>query len=197
MVILLSWFQLLCYNMNEKLHTRGVRKYFSNTVSPSTPLPSSLPSCMYRPTACLFSCRVERTAILSTLRGVLRHVVPRDATYRRCWLGHNFSTSPLPFTSFLLYYQGSLFLSFPSPPLPHTVLIVLRSGVTQSAVGLSYCRLMHVLRGVGRLFLSNICPEGKEGCAGVLERQGLKMWKYSTPNRWRSVMRHCLISLTK
>jgi len=34
---------------------------------------------------------------------------------------------------------------------------------------------MHVPRGVGRLFLSNICPEGKEGCTGVLEKD--KAWK--------------------
>jgi hypothetical protein len=86
-------------------------------------------------------------------------------------------TTSLPplflFTSFLLYYQGSLFLSLLSSPLPQFSLYSAHG--SQSAVGLLYCRLMHVLRGVGRLFLSNICPEGKEGCAGVLERQGLKM----------------------
>jgi hypothetical protein len=34
---------------------------------------------------------------------------------------------------------------------------------------------MHVQRGVRRLFLSNISPEGKEGFTAVLERD--KAWK--------------------
>jgi len=52
--------------MNEKLHTRGVRKYFSHTVSP--PLRPSLPSCFppsLPPTVCRERPRVYSPAVLS------------------------------------------------------------------------------------------------------------------------------------
>ena len=86
-----------------------IRKYFSHTGSPPCPL-----TFVYSPTACLFPSRVEPTAILSTLRGMLRHVVARDATYRRCWLGRNFSTSPLPFHVIPFILSG---ITISLPPL--------------------------------------------------------------------------------
>jgi len=138
---------------------------------PSLPPPSPRPVCRARP-------RVYFPAVLSgppscRLFAVCFAMCFRE-TPRTDYAGSDTtSLPPLFFSRHSFYIIRDHYFS-PSSLLS-SVLIVLRSGVTQSAIGLSYCRLMHVQRGVGRLFLSNIWPEGKEGCAGVLERQGLKM----------------------
>lgn len=174
---------------------------FGNILStPSTPLrsslPPSLPPPMYRPTACLFSCRVERTAILSTLRGALRHVVVRDAKYRRCWLGHNFSTSPLPFTSFPLYYQGSLFLSYLSPPLRQFSLYFVQGSHSQQW-GFHTADSCMYREELGAYFYRISAQRERKAVRESLKDKACKCESIPTPNRWRSVMRHCLISLTK